>query len=91
MTRTENDGHLIAKMVDGTTFADVLHAEDTMLVTQDSKSMHRLLHATESESAYCGLRLDEGKCNVIAMNRNDKIIFGDGTELEHTRAPTRNK
>ena len=47
----EVDRDITKHLVNGTTFAEVLYADDTMLVTQDTKSMHRILHAIEKESA----------------------------------------
>ena len=77
------DRDITNRLVNGTTFAEILYADDTMLVTQDTRSMHRILHAIEAESAYCGLELNKGKCNVIAMNGKNKIKFSDGSELKH--------
>ena len=41
--------------------------------------MHKLLHSIERESAYYGLKLNQGKCCVLVMNGNNRIKFEDGS------------
>ena len=43
-------------------FMEVLYADDTLLVTKNTRTMNGLLHAVKSESQYCGLKLNQSKC-----------------------------
>ena len=62
---------------------EVLHADDTLLVTQNTRTMNRLLHAVESESQYHGLKLNQSKCAAIASTGRHRIKFRDGTPVPH--------
>lgn len=44
--------------LDHLSFMEVLHADDTLLVTKNTRTMNRLLHAVESESQCHGLKLN---------------------------------
>ncbi len=44
--------------------------------------MNILLAEIETESAYYNVKLNKGKCNVIAMNGNYNVRFADGTPVK---------
>jgi hypothetical protein len=64
-------------------FMEVLYADDTLLVTKNTRTMNRLLHAVESESQYHGLKLNQSKCAAIASTGRHRIKFRDGTPVPH--------
>ena len=69
--------------LDHLSFMEVLHADDTLLVTKNTRTMNRLLHAVESESQYHGLKLNQSKCAAIASTGRHRIKFRDGTPVPH--------
>ena len=66
--------------------SNILYADDTLLITKDNKSATRLLQAIEEESKYYNMKLNKGKCNVIAVNKNNHIKLKDGTILENVES-----
>ena len=43
------------------TFNELLYADDTLLISKNTRGMNKFLHAIEEESAYYGLRLNQAK------------------------------
>ena len=70
------------------TFNEFLYADDTLLISKNTRGMNKFLHAIEEESAYYGLRLNQAKCNILAMNGNNQVRFKDGTLVKHTDEAT---
>ena len=68
--------------IDGLAFAELLYADDTLLVLKNTRAMNILLAEIETESAYYNMKLNKGKCNVIAMNGNYNVRFADGTPVK---------
>ena len=73
--------------IDKITFNELLFADDTLLISKNTRGMNKFLHAIE-ESAYYGLRLNQAKCNILSMNGNNQIRFKDGTLVRHTDEAT---
>ena len=69
-------------------FNELLYADDTLLISKTTRGMNKFLHAIEEESAYYGLRLNQAKCNILAMNGNNQVRFKDGTLVKHTDEAT---
>ena len=74
--------------IDKITFNELLYADDTLLISKNTRGMNKFLHAIEEESAYYGLRLNQAKCNILSMNGNNQIGFKDGTLVRHTDEAT---
>ena len=79
---------LHASRLDQINFSEVLYADDTLLVSKNTQGMNKLLHAIEEESTYYGLRLNQGKCHVIAMNGRNQVRFSDGSQVKHSEECT---
>ena len=67
--------------LDRINFSEILYADDTLLVTKNTKGMNKLIHAIERESAYYGLKHNQSKCCVLVMNGNNRIKFLDGSSV----------
>ena len=65
-------------------FAEVLYADDTLLVTKNTKSMNAYISAIEEESEYYNMKLNKGKCEVITMNKKNQIRFKDGVSCQRS-------
>ncbi len=61
------------------TISELLYADDTLLLTNSTQHMHRLLHRIESESEQYTMELNKDKCAHIAMHRYNIIKFADGS------------
>ncbi len=74
--------------IDGINFSEILYADDTLLVLQDDKSASLLLQEIEIESAYYNMKLNEDKCEVISMNADSKVTFGNGKVMQEVEQST---
>ena len=64
-------------------YNDLLYADDTLLLTVDTKTMNSFLAAIEKESEYYNMKLNKEKCLTITMNGNSHTHFEDGTHLKN--------
>ena len=62
---------------------DLLYADDTLLLTVDTKTMNAFLEAIERESAYYNMKLNKGKCLTITIGGLSHTHFEDGTSLSN--------
>ena len=60
---------------------DLLYADDTLLLTVDTKTMNAFLEAIERYSSYYNMKLNKDKCLTITMNGNSKTHFVDKSKL----------
>ena len=74
--------------LDNLSCMEVFYADDTLLVTKNTRTMNRLLHAVESESQYYGLKLNQSKCAAITSAGRHGIKFRDGTPVPHEEQVT---
>lgn len=81
--RAEHHRILSHGKLDHVLFSEILYADDTVLVTRNTRTMNVLLHAVEQESHYYGLKLNQSKCAAVTTNRRHGIKFRDGTPVPH--------
>lgn len=79
--RSEHHRRLTSGKLDHLLFMEILYADDTLLISKNTRTMNILLHAVETESAYYGLKLNQSKCAVVNMNGNNMVRFKDGTPV----------
>ena len=79
---------IIKGKVDGLLFQEILYADDTLLAMKNTRDINLLLKEIEIESSYYNMKLNKGKCEVIAMNKSNDIKFRDGTKLKHVQEAT---
>ena len=79
--RSEHHRRLATGKLDHLLFMEILYADDTLLISKNTRTMNILLHAVETESAYYGLKLNQSKCAVVNMNGNNMVRFKDGTPV----------
>jgi len=77
-----------ASRLDNINFNEILYADDTLLISKNTQGMNKLLHAIEEESTYYGLRLNQDKCHIIAMNGRNQVRFSDGSLVKHSEECT---
>ena len=64
-------------------FTEILYADDTLLVMKNTRDTNLRLKEIETESSYYNMKLNNAKCEVIAMNKSNNVTFKDGTKLKH--------
>ena len=79
--RAEHHRALASGKLDHLLFMEILYADDTLLISKNTRTMNILLHAVETESAYYGLKLNQSKCAVVNMYGNNLVRFKDGTHV----------
>ena len=72
----------------GFLFTEILYADDTVLVMKSTRDTNVLLKEIEAESSYYNMKLNNAKCEVIAMNKSNNVKFKDGTKLKHVKEAT---
>ena len=75
-------------VIDGLNITEMLYADDTLLVLKDHKSASKLLQEVEKESRYYNMKLNEDKCECIAMNHNKQVQFTNGTLMKNVESGT---
>ena len=69
------------KRIPGADFDEVLYADDTIIMSTDTKVINKTLAKIESEGAKVGLKLNRGKCEVMYTGRSADVHFADGTKV----------
>ena len=62
----------------------LLHADDTLLICNDTRIMNILIKEIEIESAKYNMKLNQSKCNFTAVNYSGtpNVDFENGTKLK---------
>ena len=79
---------LLHGFIDGIDFSEILYADDTVIVMKRIRETNILLHDIENESRHYNMMLNNNKCEVIVMHKNNDIRFEDGTLLKHVDQAT---
>ena len=76
--------------VPGANFDEVLYADDTILVSTDTRTINLFLKEIEEQGEQIGLKLNRGNTEVIVVgkNKNAKITFKDGTPVKQVSDAT---
>ena len=67
--------------VEGTSFDEILYADDTICLSTDTKAMNKLLASIETESAKYGMQLNKTKCELVTNAANPNIHFANGNRV----------
>jgi hypothetical protein len=68
----------------GVNFDEILYADDTLLVSQSTRTMNKLLASVEEEGAKYGIRLNKPKCQLLAFGPESAVKFLDGAPVPKT-------
>ena len=66
----------------GANFDEIVYADDTICVSNDTKAMNKFLKSIEEEGAKYGLTLNKDKCELLTTSVNADIKFKDGTKVK---------
>lgn len=84
----EVDRKIVGHELDVFNMWELLYADDTLLVGTRAREINIMLDAIVRHSAYYNMRLNQSKCEYIAMNGKADIHFADGKKLTEVQKAT---
>ena len=69
---------LIERRIEGITFDEILHADDTICIGTDTKTLNLVLQAIERKGEEYGLRLNKAQCEIITNQISPNNILQMG-------------
>ena len=78
---------IIQHRVINTNFDQVLFADDTTCISENAKSLTKLLHSIQTEGLKYGLQLNSDRCELIRISRtevftdDDFVLFLNGQKV----------
>ena len=67
--------------VQGTSFDEVLYADDAICISHNAAAMNRLLKEIETEGLKYGMKLNEDKCVELNIDMEEQQTFKGGIKL----------
>ena len=74
--------NLIKNRVPGADFDEVMYADDTICISQDTKTMNKFIKSIETIGKEYGLSLNKTKCELITTANKPDIHFSDHTKIK---------
>ena len=66
----------------GADLDEVLYADDTICISEDSRTMNKLIKRIEEEGEKYGMRLNYNKCELIKLGDIGTVRMRDGTRMK---------
>ena len=66
----------------GIGFDALLYADDTLCITEDTKTMNKFIKAIEEDSNRLGIKLNKEKCMLLTPNKTANVHYPDGTKVK---------
>ena len=73
---------LVVHRVLGANFDEVMYADDTICICQDTKTMNKYINKIEEVGLEYGMKLNKGKCELLTTEKNPNIHFKDGVKIK---------
>ena len=77
--------NLAKHRVPGSDFDEVMYADDTILISEDTKTMNEFVKQIEIKGKENGLHLNKKKCELLTTEKDPNIHFMDNTKIQKTR------
>ena len=74
-------GNLIQHRTPGATFDEVMYADDTICTSPDTRTINKFIETIETVGEQYGLKLNNGKCEVLTTERDPNIKFKNQTKI----------
>ena len=74
--------HTVDTRVTGTSFDEVLYADDTILISESERAVEKALAAIEKEGGKYGMKLNKAKCELLAFGQVRPIRLTEGSKLK---------
>lgn len=86
----EGDTQNLSKhRIQGTTYDEILYADDTICASTDVRAMNKFIKSIEIDGERYGLKLNKKKCESMHTgNNNVNIHFMDGTQVKRKQEVT---
>ena len=76
------NGGTVRYRVEGARFDEVLFADDTICISQNTRVMNKMIKAIEDIGGRSGMKLNKAKCEVLLYGTSAKITFQDRTAIQ---------
>ena len=73
--KTYMRGNQFKHRIQGTTFDEILFADDTISFSSNTRTINRMLRAIEEIGWKSGMRLNKGKCEMIPFGKTANVVF----------------
>ena len=73
--------NLIKYRIPGANFDEVMYADDTICISEDTKTMNQFIQKIESIGAEYGLTSNKNKCELLTSEKDPNIHFADKTKI----------
>ena len=80
--KQEIQGNLIKHRIPGADFDEVMYADDTICISEDTKTMNEFIENIESIGKDYGLKLNKKTCELLTTERSPNIHFADKTIIQ---------
>ena len=70
--------------IPGADFDEVMYADDTICISEDTKTMNQFIQRIETVGAEYGLKLNKNKCELLTTELNPNIHFADNTKVKRS-------
>ena len=67
--------------VPGASFDEIMYADDTICISEDTKTMNQFIHIIEVVGEGYGLKLNKIKCELLSTEKDPIIHFTDHTKV----------
>ena len=74
--------NLYKHRVPGADFDEVMYADDTICISEDTKTMNNFIQEIERIGAEYGLSLNKTKCELLTSAKDPNIRFADNTKVQ---------
>ena len=78
------DYKLIENSIPGAHFDEVMYADDTICISQDTKTMNQYIQKIEQIGKEYGMMLNKAKCELLTTEKNPNIHFADHQKVLNT-------
>ena len=80
--KREIQGDPIKHRIPGAEFDEVMYADDTLCISEDTRTMNKFIKQIEDIGLIYGLKLNKRKCELLTTERDPNIHFQDGTKIQ---------
>ena len=77
--------NLIKNIVPGADFDEVMYADDTICISEDTKTINNFIQEIERIGLEYGLKLNKKKCELLTSAKDPNICFADKTKVQKKR------
>ena len=73
-------GNLAWHRIPEAEFDEVMYADDTICISEDTRTMNQFILNIENTGREYGLKLNKSKCELLTIEKDPNIHFADKTK-----------